>query len=321
MEKADVKNKWENSSWGRKLIVQKRRAALNDFDRFKLMLAKIKAFRLGRFLIRDGGKKRKPDAAKKPSWVMPISHGCHVIEDQSVRGASDGSGSGSVVVQREQIEELELWFFGVFDARIGDGVTKYLQSHLFDRNPKEIRRKSKETMRKAYLGARAKVKETRISDDEKWRVGSASVMVINGEKLVMANMGDYRAVVCRDGVAHQVGRKHQQTAKRRWPRRLFSVRIWAWNSSKEAGAKHSKGSELVVGAERIDPDTEFVIIASNGIWEVMKNQEAVNLIRHLEDPQEASESLAKEALNRISKTAFLVLSFALIKICFVFFIV
>nr|GMC48397.1 60S ribosomal protein L14-1 [Ipomoea batatas] len=26
MEAADVKNKWENSSWGRKLIVQKRRA-------------------------------------------------------------------------------------------------------------------------------------------------------------------------------------------------------------------------------------------------------------------------------------------------------
>ncbi|KAM7253756.1 hypothetical protein ACFE04_031438 [Oxalis oulophora] len=42
MENADVKNKWDNSSWGRKLIVQKRRAALNDFDRFKIMLAKIK---------------------------------------------------------------------------------------------------------------------------------------------------------------------------------------------------------------------------------------------------------------------------------------
>ncbi|RVW71825.1 60S ribosomal protein L14-2 [Vitis vinifera] len=42
MTAADVKNKWENSSWGRKLIVQKRRASLNDFDRFKIMLAKIK---------------------------------------------------------------------------------------------------------------------------------------------------------------------------------------------------------------------------------------------------------------------------------------
>ncbi|ESQ50417.1 hypothetical protein EUTSA_v10002186mg [Eutrema salsugineum] len=39
---ADVKNKWEKSSWGRKLIVQQRRAALNDFGTFKIMLAKIK---------------------------------------------------------------------------------------------------------------------------------------------------------------------------------------------------------------------------------------------------------------------------------------
>ncbi|KAI3968845.1 hypothetical protein MKX01_028995 [Papaver californicum] len=42
MEAADVKKKLENSSWGRKLIVQKKRASLNDFDRFKVMLAKIK---------------------------------------------------------------------------------------------------------------------------------------------------------------------------------------------------------------------------------------------------------------------------------------
>ncbi|VAI47063.1 unnamed protein product [Triticum turgidum subsp. durum] len=44
MEEADVKTKWENSSWGKKLVVQKRRASLNDFDRFKVMLAKIKFF-------------------------------------------------------------------------------------------------------------------------------------------------------------------------------------------------------------------------------------------------------------------------------------
>ncbi|KAI3841538.1 hypothetical protein MKW92_039172 [Papaver armeniacum] len=42
MKKADVKKKWERSSWGRKFIVQKKRASLNDFDRFKVMLAKIK---------------------------------------------------------------------------------------------------------------------------------------------------------------------------------------------------------------------------------------------------------------------------------------
>ncbi|KAK9931191.1 hypothetical protein M0R45_018479 [Rubus argutus] len=34
--------KWESSSWGRNFIVQKRRASHNDFDRFNLMLVKIK---------------------------------------------------------------------------------------------------------------------------------------------------------------------------------------------------------------------------------------------------------------------------------------
>lgn len=35
---------------------------------------------------------------------------------------------------------------------------------------------------------------------------------------------------------------------------------------------------------------------------VMLNQEAVNLIQHIQDAQEAAECLAKEALTRMSKT-------------------
>ena len=42
MDAADVQKRWENNSWGRKLIVQKRRDELNDFEQFKVMLAKIK---------------------------------------------------------------------------------------------------------------------------------------------------------------------------------------------------------------------------------------------------------------------------------------
>ncbi|KAG6485013.1 hypothetical protein ZIOFF_053541 [Zingiber officinale] len=57
---ADVKNKWENSSWGRKLIVQKSRAALNDFDRFKVMVAKIKR---GRAIRQELAKLKKENAA------------------------------------------------------------------------------------------------------------------------------------------------------------------------------------------------------------------------------------------------------------------
>ena len=70
--------------------------------------------------------------------MIPITHGYHVVEDQSFKGGADESDSDSVVVQREQIAELELWYFGISDAQIGHGISKYLQSHLFDRNPSEV---------------------------------------------------------------------------------------------------------------------------------------------------------------------------------------
>jgi len=53
-------------------------------------------------------------------------------------------------------------------------------------------------------------------------MGSASVMLINGEKLVVANMGDYRTVVCRDGIAHPTTGTYGQSQKVHWSRRLFA---------------------------------------------------------------------------------------------------
>ncbi|XP_028070274.1 putative protein phosphatase 2C-like protein 44 [Camellia sinensis] len=157
-----------------------------------------------------------------------------------------------VVVQREQIEDLELSFFEVSNAKIGDAVTKYMQSRLFDRSPKrQLRKKSKETLTKAYLGARVKIREAEKAE-ETWKVGSASAIVINGERLVMANMGEYRAVVCRDGEAHPISRRQQQGTKRHWFLRFIPGVICM------PKVRTSKSSEVVVGEERIDSDTEFM---------------------------------------------------------------
>ncbi|KAI3990523.1 hypothetical protein MKX01_022823, partial [Papaver californicum] len=42
---SDNYKKWESICWGKKFIVQKKIASFNDFDRFKVMLAKIKFLR------------------------------------------------------------------------------------------------------------------------------------------------------------------------------------------------------------------------------------------------------------------------------------
>ena len=100
------------------------------------------ALQLKRFLMRSGVGRKKKEAtmAKKPSWMMPaVSHGYHTVESNTSPATYGDSDSDFVVAQREQIEELELWFFGVFDGRVGDGVTKYMQSHLFDKKPGEVK--------------------------------------------------------------------------------------------------------------------------------------------------------------------------------------
>jgi len=48
-EKEQVQDKWEKTNWAKKLAMRKKRTTLNDFDRFKLKLAKQKV----RFVLAD----------------------------------------------------------------------------------------------------------------------------------------------------------------------------------------------------------------------------------------------------------------------------
>lgn len=70
--------------------------------------------------------------------MTPILHGFHVVEDRLSTGETNELDSDSVVVQREENKGQELWFFSIFDAQIGDRVTKYMQSHLFDKKPPQV---------------------------------------------------------------------------------------------------------------------------------------------------------------------------------------
>lgn len=56
---ADVEGKWSNSAWGKKLAVRIKRASLNDFDRFKVMVARVKRSSIVR---RELGKLRREKA-------------------------------------------------------------------------------------------------------------------------------------------------------------------------------------------------------------------------------------------------------------------
>ncbi|CAH2052939.1 unnamed protein product [Thlaspi arvense] len=268
------------------------------------------AFRFKRLVDGDGEGRR---GKKKPSWLTPVSHGYYTIDRLSYNDRS--SNADSVIVQREQqSEELEIWFFAASNSGTGKDIVKYMQSHLFDKlnNEHGIMRKCKETMRRAY------------AEEERSGGSAASAAVVNGEKLIMASIGGHRVVVCRDGQAHQIRDKNRRSSTKRWSQIVFPglflqsqillvkfgsdrfvqalLSFVVCNQGESEDESDLRSQEFALVTEKINSDTEFIIIGSSGIWEVMKNQEAINLIRHIEDPQEAAKCLAKEALNRISKS-------------------
>ena len=51
----------------------------------------------------------------------------------------------------------------------------------------------------------------------------------------------------------------------------------------------------------LDFNSEILILASDGLWKVMNNQEAVDIVRRIKDPEKAAKQLTAEALRRDSK--------------------
>ncbi|KAK4771182.1 hypothetical protein SAY87_031714 [Trapa incisa] len=65
--------------------------------------------------------------------------------------------------------------------------------------------------------------------------------------------------------------------------------------------KEHLSSEPHVVVEEIDDHTDLIVLASDGLWKVMSNQEAVNLIKNVKDARSAAKNLAEEAIRRESK--------------------
>lgn len=65
--------------------------------------------------------------------------------------------------------------------------------------------------------------------------------------------------------------------------------------------KRHLSSEPDVAVLEIDNDSEFIILASDGLWKVMSNQEAVDSVKNIKDPQVAAKHLSEEARTRKSR--------------------
>ncbi|MCO5551224.1 hypothetical protein L7F22_004723 [Adiantum nelumboides] len=213
------------------------------------------------------------------------------------------------------VKQKELGLFAIFDGHLGHSVAIYLQHHLFDNIIKHPGFWSEP--REALMEAYAETDKAIISKaKELGRGGSTAVtaIVVDGHKLLIANVGDSRAVLCRAGVASQLSVDHEPSTEQsviedmggfvsnipgdvpRLDGQLAVSRAFGDKSLK----MHVR-SDPDIHLEDIDEATEFLILASDGLWKVMDNQIAVDTVVKFKDPQVAAKCLTSDALALGSK--------------------
>ncbi|KAK8456000.1 hypothetical protein SEVIR_4G258100v4 [Setaria viridis] len=140
---------------------------------------------------------------------------------------------------------------------------------------------------------------------------TASTAILVGDRLVVANVGDSRAVICRGGDAIAVSRDHKpdQTDERQRIEEAGGFVMWAgtWRVGGVLAVSRAFGDKLLkqyvvadpeIKEEVVDSSLEFLILASDGLWDVVTNEEAVAMVKPILDSEQAAKRLLAEASQR-----------------------
>ncbi|KAI3442824.1 Protein-serine/threonine phosphatase [Psidium guajava] len=224
-------------------------------------------------------------------------------------------GSLSVIGRRREMEDavrVELGFakrlkageaydfFGVYDGHGGALVAEACRERLHRLVAEEVEGRDREgrevDWEETMVGCFGKMDGEVTSGgsaEEMKTVGSTAVVAVVGrEEVVVANCGDSRAVLCRGGVAVALTDDH----KPHRPDELRRVeaaggRVINWNGHRILGVLSTSRSigdqylkpfvipEPEINVSRRTDADEFLVLASDGLWDVVSNEFACQVVR------------------------------------------
>ncbi|WMV37666.1 hypothetical protein MTR67_031051 [Solanum verrucosum] len=193
-----------------------------------------------------------------------------------------------------------VWFI-IREVRSEESIEKWVTHYFVCSYEKDLAFQTKTFLKKTF---------------ELGKGGSTAVtaMLINSQTLIIANMGDSQAVISKKGVAEQLSVDHEPNREREI---IESKGGFVPNIpgdvppvdgqlaiAKVFGDKYLKrdlSSDPNVAIELIDNDVDLIILASDGLWKVMSNQEAVNCIKNMKEVKATAKHLSEVAISWKSK--------------------
>ncbi|KAG7537728.1 PPM-type phosphatase domain [Arabidopsis suecica] len=215
-------------------------------------------------------------------------------------------------VKASTIEGQTVCMFGIFDGHGGSRAAEYLKEHLFNnlmKHPQfltDTKQALNETYKQTDVAFLESEKDTYRDDGS-----TASAAVLVGNHLYVANVGDSRTIVSKAGKAIALSDDHKpnRSDERKRIESAGGVIMWAgtWRVGGVLAMSRAFGNRMLkqfVVAEpeiqdlEIDHEAELLVLASDGLWDVVPNEDAVTLAQSEEEPEAAARKLTDTAFAR-----------------------
>lgn len=209
----------------------------------------------------------------------------------------------------------KIGFYGVYDGHGGARCADYLQANLHKNicNTQEfLRGDFEEAIRKGFQQTDEEFLQ--MCRNYHFMDGSTSaIAMLIDNKLITAHAGDSRCVLCRDKKAVRLTEDHKPDRvdeltriEERGGEVIFRGNCFRVSGdlamSRSFGDLRLKEpqplviSEPEIRVEELTPKDQFIIIASDGLWDVLSDQKAVDVARKCLTTDEAAKRLADLAL-------------------------
>ncbi|XP_021729054.1 probable protein phosphatase 2C 76 isoform X2 [Chenopodium quinoa] len=202
--------------------------------------------------------------------------------------------------------------FGIFDGHGGSRAAEYLKDYLFEnlmKHPKFI----EDT--KVAISETYKKTDAEFLDSEKDTFrddgSTASTAVLVENHLYVANVGDSRTVISKAGKAIALSEDHKPNRldERKRIESAGGVVMWAgtWRVGGVLAMSRAFGNRMLkqfvvaepeIQEQEINEELELLVLASDGLWDVVPNEDAVSIAWAEEEPEAAARKLTETAFNR-----------------------
>ncbi|CAN1243541.1 Protein kinase and PP2C-like domain-containing protein [Linum perenne] len=219
--------------------------------------------------------------------------------------------------------EKSIHAFGIFDGHRGGAAAEfsakalpgYLHNLGLTRSPIDALTKSFIETDVAFKNELDSHRSSRRITQKNWHPGCTAIAsLIVGNRLFVANAGDCRAMLCRAGNAFPLTEDHIASNLKERERvvsaggevkwqvdtwRVGSAALQVTRSIGDDDLKPAVTAEPEVTETILTEEDEFLVMASDGLWDCVRNAEVVSIIRDtVKEPTMCSKRLATEAAER-----------------------